>query len=49
MGLDFSPLRGKRKGGISGGKGDDRREAYREWFVLKCAIARKIVKEGENG
>jgi hypothetical protein len=37
------------KEGSAGERGDAGREAYSEWLVLKCAVARKIVKEGENG
>jgi hypothetical protein len=46
----FFITRGKSgKGGSAGDTGDAGREAYNEWLVLKCAVARKIVKEGENG
>jgi len=37
------------KGGSAGDTEDARRKAYGEWLVLKSAVARKIVKEGENG
>jgi hypothetical protein len=42
----FSPVPGENgKGGLEGDKGDRRRDAYRV-FVVKCAVVRKIFKEG---
>jgi len=45
----FFITRGKAERGTAGDTEEAGREAYREWLVLKCAVARKIVKEGENG
>jgi hypothetical protein len=49
-GIIFLPYPGESgKGGSAGYTGDAGRKAHREWLVLMCAVARKIVKEGENG